>query len=108
MGSYLSRISTKWRAVKFETINNNDSSLLVLPLEIPTKRRAVQVKTINNKDSSLHMLSLEILQYISATYLPSDAAASLALCSHSMLNILGCQALRSLLLESHTSRRHAS
>ena len=69
---------------------------------IPTTWRDVQVKTVNNKDSSLHVLPLEILQYISATFLPSDAAASLALCSRSMLKILGGQALRSLRLESHT------
>ena len=48
------------------------------------------------------MLPVEILQYISASFLPADAAASLALCSRSMLNTLGSQAFRSLRLECHT------
>ena len=72
---------------------------------IPTTGRAVQVKTINNQDPSLHALPVEILQHISATFLPADAAASLALCSRSMLKILGGQALRSLRLEIHTIER---
>ena len=65
-------------------------------------RRGSQVKTVNDKESSLYMLPVEILQYISASFLSADAAASLALCSHSMLNILGSQAFRSLRLERHT------
>lgn len=74
---------------------------------ILTTSRAIPIKTIDNEDSSLYVLPLprEILQYISATFLSSDAAASLALCSRSMLNILGDQALRSLRLESHTIER---
>ena len=51
------------------------------------------------------MLPVEILHYISATFLPSDAAASLALCSHSMLKALGGQALHSLALKCDTIER---
>ena len=69
---------------------------------ISTSRRGSQVRTVNDKESSLHVLPLEILQYISTTLLPPDAAASLALCSRSMLRILGSQAFRSLCLECHT------
>ena len=69
---------------------------------ISTSRRASQVRTINDKESSLHVLPVEILQYISATFLPPDAAASLALCSRSMLRILGSQAFHDLRLKCHT------
>ena len=62
----------------------------------------VKIKTVNDKESSLHLLPVEILQYMSATFLPCDAAASLALCSRSMLRILGSQVFRSLRLECHT------
>lgn len=68
---------------------------------ISTTRRAVQPETITIKDSSLHVLPVEILQYISTAFLPSDAAASLALCSRSMLRILGSQVLHSLRLKCH-------
>ena len=67
-----------------------------------TSRRASQVRTVNDKESSLQALPVEILQYISATFLPPDAAASLALCSRSMLRILGSQAFHSLRSECHT------
>ena len=63
--------------------------------------RAAQPKTINIKDSSLHVLPVEIIQYISATFLPSDAAASLAICSRSMLKIVGSLVLLSLNLKCH-------
>ena len=76
MGCHLSKTSTLWR--------NS------------------QVKTVNDKGSLLDALPVEIIHYISAAFLPSDAAASLALCSHSMLRILGTQAFRSLRLECHT------
>ena len=58
-----------------------------------------------SEDSSVHVLPVEILQYISATFLPCDAAASLALCNRSMLKTLGDHALRSLGLECHTIER---
>ena len=58
-------------------------------------------EAINSTGSSLHVLPVEILQYISTNFLPVDAAASLSICSHSMLNILGDQALRSLRLQTH-------
>ena len=67
-----------------------------------TSRRGSQVRTVHDKESSLHALPVEILQYISATFLPPDAAASLALCSRSMLRILGSQAFHSLRSECHT------
>lgn len=67
---------------------------------MPTTWGTVRVKTMDKKHPSLDTLPVEILQYISVTFLPSDAAASLALCSHSMLNILGSQVLHSLRLES--------
>ena len=63
--------------------------------------RHSQMKTLSDKESSLRALPMELLQYISATFLPSDAAASLALCSRSMLRILGTQAFHCLGLECH-------
>ena len=57
---------------------------------------AGHVKAINNQNSPLLALPVEIIQYISVAFLPADAAASLALCSRSMLKILGSQTLRSL------------
>ena len=72
---------------------------------MPTTWRAARVKTVDKEHPSLHTLPVEILQYISHTFLPSDAAVSLALCSRSMLNIFGTQVLRSLPLESGAIER---
>lgn len=58
-----------------------------------------------SEDSSIHVLPVEILQYISAIFLPCDAAASLAICNRSMLKTLGGQALWPLTLECHTIER---
>ena len=66
------------------------------------KRRAFHRRTVNDKEPLIHMLPVEILQYISDTFLPLDAAASFTLCSRSMLRILGNEAFRSLSLECHT------
>ena len=67
------------------------------PLHVP--------EPINSTGSSLHVLPVEILQYISATLLPLDAAASLSLCNHSMLNLLGDEALHSLRSQTHAVER---
>ena len=61
-----------------------------------SKISAGHVKAINNQNSPFLALPVEIIQYISAAFLPADAAASLALCGRSMLKILGSQTLRSL------------
>ena len=98
MGSCLSKSSTSPRGSLSNTSTSPQGSLS----EITTSRRGSQVSTVNDKESSLHVLPVEILQYISATFLPPDAAASLALCSRSMLRILGNQAFRSLRLECHS------
>ena len=112
MGSCLSNISASRRSTSSSTTSishpkhhksfnrqayNIDSCLS----KIPTTERGSQTKTVNEKESSLQMLPVEILQYISTTLLPPDAAASLALCSRSMLRILGSQAFHDLRLECH-------
>lgn len=70
---------------------------------ISSTSQTIEVKTIVDEDSSLHVLPLppEILQYISATFLPSHAVACPALCRRPMLKVLEGQALRSLRLERH-------
>ena len=58
-----------------------------------------------NKRVPISTLPVEIIQYISVAYLPADDAASLALCSRSMLEILGTQTLRSLQLDRYYSEK---
>ena len=109
MGSCLSKSSASRRGSLSNTstsrsgpISNTSTSQQVSLSEITTSRRGSQVRTVNEKESSLHVLPVEVLQYISAIFLPPDAAASLALCSLSMLRIIGTQAFRSLRLECHS------
>ena len=101
MGSCLSTISTSPRASPPSISASRRASLS----SILTSPCASPVRTVNDKDSPLYVLPMEILQYISATFLPPDAAASLALCSHLMLRILGTQAFHSLRLECHSIER---
>ena len=68
-------------------------------------KESSQTVATNSKELSLDVLPVEILQHIDASYLPLDAAASLSLCNHSMLNILGDHALRSLRLKTYAIER---
>ena len=66
---------------------------------------ALLFNATGNKKAPIYALPVEVIQYISVAFLPADAAASLALCSRSMLKILGSQTLRSLALDRHDTER---
>ena len=93
MGSLLSMIPRIWRGTLAEVTNNR------------RVRRDPLAEVTNNKEPPLEALPVEILQYISTSFLPCDAAASLSVCSRSMLNTVGARALPVLRLEVHKSER---
>lgn len=66
---------------------------------------AIIFKPTDNRRAPIFALPVEHIQHISVAFLPVDAAASLALSSRLMLEILGTQTLRSLPLHRHDIER---
>lgn len=120
MDSRVSRIPSTGRAAQLQTIDikalpHEDSDFRLLDgdsrvehwhsISSDGAEHRHSISSGASKDSSIYVLPVEILQYISATFLPCDAAASFAICNRWMLKILGGQAPWLLTLECHTIER---